>query len=414
MGLTIKKILHKFLLSLVVTSLVLVAIPSFASAKVSSNCDTDFYSSNDVLFFNPCENLCSSDSGSVIALPAETVSYLDGRGIRALLDQNMDRYKAAEAATGVMWPVIAAIHYREAGMDPTKSIFNGAALGSGVNVDGKEVVSDPKQDAINAATTFVELAKSVYEVDVKKGTSLSTTDWGNAFLAYNRGFLYKQAGNTYDQSPYVINGYDTEHMNMSWVGGNADPAVSGVDGNKAGALTILAYLSVNTDSVKCSSSESAVVGDVIRTALAFALDRPVEDGEVDVSLTTEAYANAFPSFNSAAFAYPAITDCGRFVSTVMRASEVDPDFPEVSVLVLSDYMNNSSKYESLGQIGFDQLQPGDILATPGHIILYTGQVTPDSRYYAADASFHDRVPSVRTSGGVTWMIGEGANVWRLK
>ena len=404
------------MLFLLMGVIVFASIPFLQSQATyaAPECDTDFYSSNDVLFYNPCENLCSTGDGSVVELPAQTVNYLDGRDLRALAEANMDRYKAAEAATGVMWQVVAAIHYREASMDPALSIFNGAPLGSGTNVDGKEVVSDPNQDAVNAAKTFVELADSVYGIKISQGASISTEQWGQAFLAYNRGYLYKQNGKTYDQSPYVMNGYDDDHMDMSWVGKPADPAISGVDGNKAGALAVLAYLAVNIDAVECESEGSAVAGDVIKTALAFALDRPVADGENDVSLTTEAYANAFPNFNSAAFAYPAITDCGRFVSTVMRASGVDPDFAEVYVPTLIDYMNGSSKYESLGAVGFDQLQPGDILATGGHIILYTGQVQADSEYYAVDASFYDRVPSVRKSGGVTWMIGEGAGVWRFK
>ena len=410
-----KNIVRNIVTYTLIVGMVILAIPSMnTSAETAQNCDTDLYSSNDVLFYNPCENQCSSGDGSVIELPLETVKYLDGRDIRALAEANMDRYKAAEAATGVLWPIVAALHYREAGMDSTKSVFNGAALGSGTNVDGKEVVSDPNQDAINAAKTLVELADSVYDIKISKGANISTEQWGQAFLAYNRGFLYEQNGKTYDQSPYVMNGFDNEHMNMSWVGKPADPAVSGVDGNKAGALAVLAYLAVNVDTIECESEGSAVAGDVIKTALAFALDRPASDGETDVSLTTEAYANAFPNFNSAAFAYPAITDCGRFVSTVMRASGVDTDFKEVGVGNLIDYMDGSSKYQALGQVGFDQLLPGDILATPGHIILYTGQTSDGSSYYAVDASFHDRVPSVRPIGGVTWMIDAGAYVWRFK
>lgn len=391
-------------------------LPSVSAQSISQPvCDTDFYSSNNVIFFNPCDNLCSEDGGTIVALPPETVKYLDDLDIRKKAEDNMERYKAAEQATGVPWAAVAAIHYREASMNPASSLFAGDPLGSGLNVDGKMIVEDPNEDAINAMKTFVRLAGSVYNIVIApSGSDLSTEQWGEAFLAYNRGFLYQRSGNTYDQSPYVMNGFDADHMNMSWVGGDADPAVSGVDGNKAGALAVFAYLAVNVDAVECESSGSAVAGDVIKTALAFALDYPVENGQNDVSLTTEAYRNAFPNFNSAAFAYPAITDCGRFVSTVMRASGVDPDFAEVYVPTLMNYLDGSPKYEALGAIGFDQMLPGDIIATPGHIILFTGPTGDSGQYFAADASFYDRVPSVRLSGGVTWMIGEGASVWRLK
>lgn len=407
----LKKISYRIITSFVVLSLCTLLVPLQATAQSSLECDSDFYSSNNVLFFNPCDVPCGSAGGSAVSLPTATVEYLDGRGVRELAEQNMERYKAAEAATGVIWQAVAAIHYREAGMNPNSSVFNGAALGSGINVDGQNVVSDPNEDAINAMNVFIGLAKSVYEVDVTN-SSISTEEWGNAFLAYNRGFLYKWHSSTYNDSPYVMNGYDSSHMNMSWVGPPSDPAVSGEDGNKAGALSVLAYLAVNTDSMECAGGGSAVMGDAIKTALAFALDYPLQNGQNDVSLTTEAYRNAFPSFNSAAFEYPWITDCGRFVSTVMRASEVDPDFAEVLVSTnIIPYMEGSGKYEHLGSVGFEQLLPGDIITTPGHILLFTG---PNGDYVAVDASFEDRTPSVRTTDGVAWMIGEGARVWRLK
>ncbi|MDB5163004.1 MAG: peptidoglycan lytic protein [Candidatus Saccharibacteria bacterium] len=187
---------------------------------------------------------------STTTLPKATTEYLEKRNVKSLAEQNMERYLAAQTAEGVPWQVIAALHYREAGMDPTKSISNGATLGSGVNVDGVNVVEDANQDAINMAKHFKRMAKSVYGIDVEKD-AMTAELWGQAFLAYNRGSLYKRQGSTYDQSPYVMNGLDESHMNMRWV---AADTVNGVDGNKAGALTVLQYLGAGSSNASSGLS----------------------------------------------------------------------------------------------------------------------------------------------------------------
>ena len=392
----------------------LISLVVFPQTVNAAECDPAFFSQNNIGLYSDCPEACESGS-SVIGVgggvPAETTSYLDGRNITALYEQNKARYEAAGTANNVKPQIIAALHYREAGMNPASSVYNGAALGSGTNVDGQLVVSDPIEDATRATKTLVGLASGVYGVDITK-EDLTIEELGKAFLAYNRGYLYERSGNTYDQSPYVMNGFDEEHMNMAWVGPPGDPALDAgqIDGNKAGALAVLSYLGGVTGDVECSTS-GVVAGDIVKTAIGLAMDRPAANGETDVSLTVQAYRDVFPQYNSAPFAYPAITDCGRFVSTVMRSSGADPTFAEVFVPTQIDYMNSSGKYNSLGTIGIDQMQPGDIVATPGHIIIFTG---PNGEYMAADASYQDRVPSVRPTGGVTWMIGEGAGVWRLK
>ena len=172
-------------------------------------------------------------------LPQATIDYLAGRNVEELAKQNQERYLYAQEQTGVPWQVMAALHYREAGMNPNSSISNGAPLGSGTNVDGVYVVSNANDDAKNMAEKFKSLALGVYGVEMNNLDEMTTDDWGQAFLAYNRGYLFQRAGVNYTESPYVMNGFDDAHMNMRWT--YAD-TVSGVDGNKAGALTVLAYL----------------------------------------------------------------------------------------------------------------------------------------------------------------------------
>lgn len=209
-------------------------------------------------------SLASSEVITSDALPAQTIEYLDAQNIKELAKTNMARYLAAEATEKVPWYVMAALHYREARMDPSRSISNGAELGTGVNVDGVTVVSDPSEDAINMARHFKRMAEYVYGIDVVDD-QMTTEKWGQAFLAYNRGFLYKNKDRTYDLSPYVMNGFDSTHMNMRWI--DAD-TVRGVDGNKAGALTLMVYLGGDVSSQACSTASGSIVPPVSGTGLA--------------------------------------------------------------------------------------------------------------------------------------------------
>lgn len=379
--------------------------------------DTQFMMNNDVLFYDE-SGTCSSGGGIGIGgtLPQETIDYLDSRNIKGLAEQNKARYEHAQSTSGVPWQAIAALHYREAGMNPGSSISNGAPLGSGTNVDGVNVSADANEDAANMAQHFINMAKGVYGTDILAAAP-TVDDWGNAFLAYNRGSYYKDNGKGWADSPYVANGIDASHMNMSWVGPPADPALDATpDGNKAGALAIVMYLE---GSLGSSAGGDGCAGDnanfsgIIETVKTLARPDEVPDGTISPNDATEAYRTAIVKWNQAQLTESHITDCGRFVSTVMRASGADPEYALVGVSsVLIPYMRDSGKYEELGTLSLDQLQPGDILTTPGHITFYLGDIGDGK--YAADASHFDRVPSLRGIGNTQWMLSEGGIVWRLK
>jgi len=386
-------------------------------------CDQAFFASNDVLFYNPCADICSEGSstqvsvGSDQGLPSPTIDYLDALGIQAKanLPENKERYLYAESVTGLKWQVLAALHYRSAIMDPKKGIMDNATFATTTKVEGQAASKEAQDDALAAANELITLAQEVYSINVTASAdTLKIEQWGNAFLAFYAGLLYQQAGKTYDQSPFVMNGFDDQHLGMSWLGISAglDPTHTAgkKDPNRAGALSILAYLDGVKVESECSSS-GAVPGGVIETALNYANDAPVDNGTTDPSQAKQAYREAMPQFNGSNAVYPQITDCGRFVSTVLHASGADTDYPDVSVGRMIDYMDGSSKYEALGPVDFGSLRPGDVLATPDHIILFTGDV---NGFFAADASFYERIPSVRDKGNPMWMIGEGADVWRLK
>ncbi len=75
-------------------------------------------------------------------------------------------------------------------------------------------------------------------------------------------------------------------------------------------------------------------------------------------------------------------DCGHFVSTVVRSSGVDTGFPAGGTSFMKSYLQNSSKWQSVENLGnTSNLQPGDVFIVTansssryGHIFIYTGSV----------------------------------------
>lgn len=399
-----------FILAMIFTA---ASITSYATALPVD------YMDSDIILYDPnyTDDTCSGESLIKLGtLPTATTNYLDGRNVTFLAEQNKAAYESAQAATGVPWQVLAALHYREAGMAPTQSLTNGAALGSGTNVDGLTVGNALGDDAVIAANHFITMAKSVYDIDPSHSENFTLQDWGNAFLAYNRGNMYKSWGATYDQSPYVMNGFDENHMNMNWIeadqsakGGKKLNSLAGKpDGNKAGALAVMSYLGVQSLGAGCVYAG----GGIVETALHLAHDTPVNNGVRLKSNAVQAYQEAQPQFNGSLTAGVCSedqwSDCGVFVSTVMHMSGADTEFPKRGTANMMSYMKNSSRYEVIESPSIDQLQPGDILVynvgKAGHIMIFTGLNGPNNEYVAVDASLCQRVPSVRTSGGVAYQL----------
>ena len=163
------------------------------------------------------------------------------------LAANKSAYEAGAADAGIHWSILAAIHYREAGMDPNRSIADGEPLGSGISIDGQPIGDTLEEDAKIAAQKAKSMARSVYGVELTENTS-SMDDLGKTFLAYNRGYMYQDVDEPYINSPYVMNYYDADHIAMKWVRadswfrGTQMNRVEGTTDSNVGALAIYAYI----------------------------------------------------------------------------------------------------------------------------------------------------------------------------
>lgn len=90
------------------------------------------------------------------------------------------------------WAALAAVDYRESGNAPDRSALAGEPLGS-PNPDHPEVSTSTKEDSLERAADYLRgLASSVYGVDL--APTSGAEDMRLAFLAYNRGSIYREAG----------------------------------------------------------------------------------------------------------------------------------------------------------------------------------------------------------------------------
>lgn len=400
-------------------------VSSIAYASI----DYSFFEKNTIVFYDPSARLdavCTpvgvagsgdSSGSATFALPEATLKQLTEGGWREKAEKNKYAYLAGEEATGVPWTVLAALHYREASMDPTRSLANGETLHGGHSIDGQPIGTNLKADAIIAAQKFIEKAKMVYEKNTIPDTT-KTEDWANAYLAYNRGFMYRNWNRTFLESPYVMNGYDTSHMNMKWIdadsynkpGGRKYNDLAGKTDGRPGALAMLAFLGGPVSGIQCKES-SAISGNILETAKLFAIDKPI--GNTTGGWKQQAkpeFVAALEKFNPGPAKWgldAGFADCGVFVATVMRASGVDPEFPASGTSYHERHLRNSGKYQIIENPKESDLLPGDILIHDkngsGHIGFYAGDL--GNGLWFIDASMRKRPPSYRDKYAVTSMLG---------
>lgn len=277
--------------------------------------DSEFLAINDLYFYD-CKAIVTCDitaSATITAssdLPPETITILKNAEVLQKVQANMARYTAGAAATGIPWQILATLHFREAGLNPTKSIADGETLKDGKSIDGAQMSADPNKDAVYAAQHFIGLVKGVYGIDFKTNQSLDAV--ANGFLAYNRGSMFKTAGATWQQSPYVMNYYDAQHIKMTWIHAdsyNGSKKLNGLEGKtdgNVGALAVYKYLGgplngspatnpTSTGGCGDSSGSATLVGD---TAFPLVGDKTVvTNPEIFKNNTTDRAGHPYTAYD---------------------------------------------------------------------------------------------------------------------
>lgn len=348
----------------------------------------EFFSENDILFYNDSGTTCLSfSSGAVDLEKNETTQKI----FQLLINGGFN---------GVQTAAIMGNMYQE-------SHFN-----SDVHEVGNDIGYGLAQWSFGRRTNLEAYA-------AEKGVANSDVAMQIEFLIkeYNDSYKSRLSGTDFE------NATDIAKATEAWMMKFEVPAMKPVDDPAhlysvriPAAIKIFELYkdlapnaTAEISSTSCNNN-AVVAGDIINTALNLAWDKPVLNGVNTKEQARETYQAVKEEFN------PTVqwTDCGGFVATVMLSSGVDKNYVNVSVIAQAEYVrNHPEKYQIIENPSAGDLKAGDILIlstdTNAHTTIYTGK----AEYPSVDASLGDRVPSVRDSSSHIWMLDQGAFVARV-
>jgi len=164
--------------------------------------------------------------------------FINDSNLYKKLKENLPIYKEVAFEENIDWKIIAALHYREAELNPNHSIVSGERLGT-KNPDRGEIYYSLRESAQKGAEIFKENLKFAYRREYNQDDETIK----RGFLAYNRGGAYVKNNLGPNDSPYVMNYFNENFFNMHWpkVDKEIEP-LSGKADHNYGAFTVYKIL----------------------------------------------------------------------------------------------------------------------------------------------------------------------------
>jgi hypothetical protein len=123
-------------------------------------------------------------------------------------------YRDVADGLGLSWELLAACDWMQCEARPRLSPVHGEKLGTR-NPDG--TVYRTRSEALEqCATDLVELARTVYGIDLTTEDGLSIGDLARVFAAFRWGGLLKQHRTSAMEFPYSVAGLTVQHLSMRW------------------------------------------------------------------------------------------------------------------------------------------------------------------------------------------------------
>ena len=123
-------------------------------------------------------------------------------------------YQDVASYSGISWELLAACDWMQCEARGRYSPVHGEKLGS-VNRDGTSYHT--KSEALEqCAEDLVELAETVYGIDLTAPAPLSVRDLANAFAAFRWGGLLRLHRTSAMEFPYSVAGLTPQHTRMRW------------------------------------------------------------------------------------------------------------------------------------------------------------------------------------------------------
>ena len=147
----------------------------------------------------------------------------------------------------------------------------------------------------------------------------------------------------------------------------------------------------NSAASNCSAVSS---GSIIEAAVQLAWPEKGGHGK-DKPDATQAYQQTLPTVHTELI-NDIWSDCGAFVSTVMRSTGADPTYMLRSTSAQLIYAKaHPEKFTVIDNVtDTGQFQPGDVVIYDGHTLIYIGDGKFNG-YNAVDASWHSHVPTAQ-------------------
>jgi flagellum-specific peptidoglycan hydrolase FlgJ len=123
-------------------------------------------------------------------------------------------YQDVASHSGISWELLAACDWMQCEARARYSPVHGEKLGT-VNRDGTRYHT--KSEALEqCAEDLVELAETVYAIDLTAPVPLSVPDLANAFAAFRWGGLLRLHRTSAMEFPYSVAGLTPQHTRMRW------------------------------------------------------------------------------------------------------------------------------------------------------------------------------------------------------
>lgn len=353
----------------------------------------------------------------------------------AAISENQAIYEEAALQYGFPWQVLAVLHYMETGLRRYNP-GNGQGIyqlysytKGGTNENRFEPSAAVSEDEFRrqTMTTAQYISSSVGDLNdannVKK-LFFKFNGMSSKYIekALAMGFSREEAENG-EGSPYVMNGYDarrdptSSEMDPAWAGryvkdGQYDASSTST---RPGAFVKFAALYGNDYCEE--TTEAGGNGSIVDTAILLTWDgrgHGKNQPKPEYVQAMKAVGTYYTPCRNSSDCAPVGASCDIFVSTVMRYSGSDPNFPATSPAVQEQYMaSHPELYTRVSVSDVSQLLPGDILVTTQngrHIYLNLGGGMQ------ASASYNDRTgerfSGVYLSDGGTGNGVRNYNVYR--
>jgi hypothetical protein len=114
----------------------------------------------------------------------------------------------------IRWELLAACDWMQCEARPRHSPVHGEKLGT-ANPDGTRYRT--KSAALErCAGDLIELARTVYQIDLTGPAGLSVRELANVFAAFRWGGLLRMHRTSAMEFPYSVAGLTDQHTNMRW------------------------------------------------------------------------------------------------------------------------------------------------------------------------------------------------------